>query len=176
MNQLAKDVAADFRKSLISQILSATGAALWLSAAAATWLGKLLALSEGQLSELRYWLVFAGATGLILAAWSLYIHTLRKLQSVERDLVESRKRPPDFLDDFDNSLVSKIGLWKHKTKGGLYCGKCTPLKKIVAQVRDELPRGWRCTVCSEWFPNPDHHDPPSPEPYHEIGPNDPGFF
>jgi len=159
MNQTAKDVAADFRKSVINWLVAAIAPTLWAGAATATWWGSLLSLSEDRVSAIRYWLLFVSSTALIAVAWSLYIHALRKLRAVEQELADARKHPHRFQDDFD--LDEKLPMYRHKTKPGIYfCVAC------VAAASRETPmqtmeHGWNCPVDSKHFVrNPDYKAPP----------------
>ena len=64
---------------------------------------------------------------------------------------------PDFLDDFE--FVEKLGVYRHKTRAGYFCGSCTA-KKILAPLRD-AGHGWQCEIreCNKF-----HHNPSQPNP------------
>lgn len=62
-----------------------------------------------------------------------------------------------FLDDYE--FVERLGVYRHKTRSGYFCGSCTP-KEIVSQLRD-AGHGWQCEIqgCSKF-----HRDPDRPQP------------
>ena len=159
MKQLAKDVLGDLRRSVINLLVVALAPLLWAGAATGAWWGPLLSLPGSQISSIRYWLVFASATALIVVASLLYARAMRRVRRLEEELVEARRLSRRFLDDFEH--IPRLGLYRHRTKAGLFCGACTPKEK-EAPVQDQLPGGWRCRVCGEWFANPDYREPPMP--------------
>jgi hypothetical protein len=57
-----------------------------------------------------------------------------------------------FLDDFEH--IERTGLYRHKTRPGLFCGRCTPDNKF--SLVQTFEHGWKCRVCNEWFNNPDN--------------------
>ena len=158
MNELAKDVFSEVRKELIKRIITWVGAILISSGATAKWWGVLLAIPDSQISSLRYWLSFSGALLLVAVAWLLFIRTLQKLRSVEKELADALKRPHRFQDDC--TFDPKLGVYRHKTKPGLFCGSCTP--NDIESPLKEMENGWHCLVDSKhWHPNPDYKTPPS---------------
>jgi len=179
MNQTAKDVAADFRKSVINWLVVTIAPTLWAGAATATWWGSLLSLSEDRVSSIRYWLLFASATALIEVAWSLYIRTLRKIRSVEQELADARKHPHRFQDDC--TLDGKTGMYRHTAKLGFFCVPCAAAKDslespMIATVEKDF--GWNCQIDSKHFVrNPDYKEPPhQPRQYEPDDPHNPNFF
>ncbi len=54
---------------------------------------------------------------------------------------------------------AKLGLYRHISKPGFFCGACTP-KGIESPVQ-ETEQGWRCQIDHKhWHPNPDYKAPP----------------
>jgi hypothetical protein len=129
--------------------------------------GSLLSIPETEVSSIRYLLLLAGSIALIAVAIGFYFRTFRKLQSVERELVESRKHPPRFQDDFD--LDERLHLYRHKTKPGIYfCVACVAAASRETPMRKQ-DNGWVCPVESAHFvPDPDYKAPPS-QPIYRSG-------
>lgn len=110
------------------------------------------AILATQLILLTIGLLLAGLSG-----WILFFQTRHKLRI-------ALQRPPHFLDDYQHQ--PRLGLYKHKSKSGLFCGHCTAQGK-VAPVQAK-PHGWLCNLCEKFFPNPD-----SPEIIRESPSNSP---
>src|SRR5207249_1545380 len=98
MNQLAKDVLGDVRKSVVNLLVVTLSPILWTAAATAAWWGSILSLPNSQISSIRYWSVFVSATALIAVSLSLYIRTMRRVRSLENELSDARKHPYRFQD------------------------------------------------------------------------------
>jgi hypothetical protein len=158
MKQLAKDVLADVRRSVVHLLIVALAPILWTGAATSAWWGSLLSLQDSRTSSIRYWLLFASATALIAVAWSLYLRTIRRVRQVEGELAQARTHPHRFQDDctFDR----RLGVYRHKTSPEFFCASCTP--NNVESPLKAYPHGWQCQRkgCDKWHDNPDNPTPP----------------
>ena len=162
MNETTKDVLSETRKWVIGQIVAALGALLLgLSPTIRAW-GRSLSLSDNQVSSIQYWLIFLGAVFLIFAACSFFVRTVRKLRSVERNLIDARKRPPRFQDDCYPD--EKLPMYHHKTKPGFFCVACAAAKDLETPMQT-MEHGWNCPVDSLHFiRNPEYKAPTLPPP------------
>jgi hypothetical protein len=103
-----------------------------------------LSLTNHTILTTQLILLIVGLFLACLSGWMLFFQTRRKLQI-------ALKRPHQFLDDFEHQ--TRLGLYKHKSKTGLFCGHCTPQGKLAPL--QAKPHGWLCNVCEKYFPNPD---------------------
>ena len=138
--------------------LSAAGALLfaWLMVgirkAAKFLLG--LELNDEEVLVIRVSMGFVGVALVCVIGWIQFFRTRSKLRSAERKLNE---KPPRFQDEctFDH----RLGVYRHKSKTGFFCGTCTP--QGVESPLKEQENGWMCLIDDKhWHPNPDYKEPP----------------
>jgi hypothetical protein len=104
--------------------------------------------------HMRILLVVAAAlaTALVLLAWwALKQHKL----------LATLKKPLRFQDEC--TFDPRIGVYRHSTKPGLFCGTCIPAG--IESPLTDAKHGWRCMVDrSHWHPDPDRPEPPDRYP------------
>jgi len=62
-----------------------------------------------------------------------------------------------FIDECE--FLPKLGVYKHRTKPGFFCGSCTS-KNVVSPLRD-TGHGWECQIqeCDKFHADPDRPSP-----------------
>jgi hypothetical protein len=141
-------------KEIPKGFFSAAGAALFtllmvgIRKAAKYLLG--LELTEQQVSVIRVSMGLAGLAFVGAVGWIQFFRTRRKLQS-------ALKKPVRFQDDC--TFDTRLGLYRHRSKTGFFCGTCTP--QGVESPLKEQENGWLCLIDGKhWHPNPDYKEPP----------------
>jgi len=109
-----------------------------------------LALTDTQVLYIRAGLAIFGCVVLALVGWLLYFQTRHKLHSIEGQFAYASKRPHRFQDDCTVDEAS--GLYRHKTKPGLFCVACAAENDRESPMKTEKDGwGWSCPVKSEHF-------------------------
>ena len=115
------------------------------------WLTRRTSIALPIWLLIAVFLTFAGAFALVV---------LNCRRRISRLATRPLSTTQDFLDDYQ--FVPRLGLYRHKTKPGYFCGSCTA-KRIVAPLL-ETKEGWRCQIqgCEKWHSNPDYKRPLRP--------------
>ena len=113
-----------------------------------------LDLTNEQVSTIRIWMLFSGIALVGTIGWIQFFRTRSKLRLAERKLSE---KPPRLQDEF--TFDQRLGIYRHKSKAGFFCGTCTP--QGVESPLKEQENGWLCLINNKhWHPNPDYKEPP----------------
>lgn len=131
--------------------------ALILSVISALLVAFLLAIfpiSNFNNYEIKVYRVILGFIVLIVLTsigWVLYYKTKKQLETA---LKPTHKFADDFVFD------SRLSIYTHKTKLGVFCAICVGAEKeSPLQVKGH---GWQCAHNEKhWFKNPDYIEPPT---------------
>ncbi len=87
--------------------------------------------------------------------------------SLTNEILSLKQVPTESISLLNNDYQfdSKIGYYKRKDTGELFCGSCLP-KKIPAHLK-EFDEYWRCMNCGGWFYKPGH-SPQTSSPQVEV--------
>lgn len=139
MKQFAKDILGDIRKAVVTLLVGALSVLLVSGGATAKWWGELLSIQDTKISSIQHWLWLGAAICLAIAGWFLYVRTFRRLQTVEKQVMDLLAHPRKVADDYEAD-PDFPKLYRHKErKAGKVCPRCLFSfdRAVPIQITDE---------------------------------------